>query len=174
MRRARAESRTKIAAALVRLHDQQMSAPDPRLHIHPPLWARAWIVVFLPVWLWIVFQQSAGPGIVGWLFAAFGVALGARMFVMGAVGTPDGRLTVRNQFTTRTFRRDELADAVVDRADGGFGGGWTVWLMLHDGSRHRVQLTEVPFRPGFTSALERHAVRLRTWIHAPDSPQAFL
>ena len=148
-----------------------MTAADPELHIRPPLWARAWIVVFLPVWIWVSFSQSDGPGAV--LFAAFGVALGARLFVMGAVGTADGRLTVRNQFTTRTFYRDELADAVVDRADGRIGTGWTVWLVLRDGSRHRVQLTEVPFRPGFDGALAREAARLRAWIQAPGHPQPF-
>jgi hypothetical protein len=142
------------------------------LHIHPPLWARAWIVVFLPVWSWIFFQQADGSAAVGWLVAAFGVALGARMFVMGAVGTADGRLTVRNQFTTRTFHRTELADAVVDRA-GRFGAGWSVWLVLHDGSRHRVQLTETPFRRGFTGVLERNAARLRAWIQAHGRPQPF-
>ena len=52
--------------------------------------------MFLPAWLWIVFQQSDGPGMVGWLVAAFGVASCARMFVMGAVDTSDGQLTVRN------------------------------------------------------------------------------
>ena len=131
-------------------------------------------MVFIPVWLWIVVQQTDGPGILGWLVAACGVALGARMFVMGAVGTPDGRLTVRNQFTTRTFHRDELADALVDQADGRFGTGWTVWLILHNGSRHRVQLTEAPFRPGCNGVLERHAARLRTWIHAPGGPQGLV
>ena len=150
-----------------------MPVADPQLHIHPPLWARVWIVVFLPVWLLIILGATNGSGVVGWLLAAFGVALGARMFVMGAVGTHDGRLTVRNQFTTRTFHREELADALVDRAGGRFSTGWAVWLVLHNGSRHRVQLTEAPFRPGFDSALERHATRLRAWIHAPGSPQAF-
>ncbi|RBY81270.1 hypothetical protein DQ239_01255 [Blastococcus sp. TF02-09] len=101
-----------------------MPDAEPELHIRPPLWARVWIVLFLPVWLGIILAN--GPGAIGWVLAAFGVALGARMFVMGAVGTPDGRLTVRNQFTTRTFHRDELADARVDRANGRFGSGWTV------------------------------------------------
>ena len=151
-----------------------MSTADPEIHIHPPLWARAWIVVFLPVFVWIAFQQSDGPGAVGWLVAALGVALGARMFVMGAVGTADGRLRVRNQFTTRTFLREELADAVVDRADGRFGVGWTVWLVLHDGPRHPIQLIEAPFRRGFSGALDRNAMRLRAWIHAPSRPQPFL
>jgi hypothetical protein len=151
-----------------------VTAVDPELRIRPPLWARAWIVLFLPAWLWILFQQSDPPGVVGWLVAALGVALGVRMVVMGAVGAPDGRLTVRNQFTTRTFSRDELADAVVDRADGRFGAGWSVWLVLRDGSRHRVQLTDVPFRPGFTGVLERHAAALRAWIHAPGRPQPSL
>lgn len=149
-----------------------VTAADSELHIHPPAWARGWIVVFLPVWIWIAFQQSDGAS--SWLFAAFGVALGARLFVMGAVGTADGRLTVRNQFTTRTFHRQELADAVVDRADGRFGTGWTVWLVLRDGSRHRVQLTEAPFRPNGNGALARDAARLRAWIQAPGQPQPLL
>ncbi len=150
-----------------------MSAASPDLHIRPPLWARVWIVVFLPAWLWIFFQQSDGPGAIGWLVAVFGVTLGARLLVMGAVGTADGRLMVRNQFTTRDFHRDELADAVVDRANGRFGTGWTVWLVLHDGSRHRIQVAETPFRPGLTSALERHAAGLQAWIHAAGGPQPF-
>jgi hypothetical protein len=119
-------------------------------------------------------QRSDGPGTVGWLVATFGAALGARMFVMGAVGTSSGRLTIRNQFTTRTFHRDELVDAVVDRADGRFGTGWTVWLLLHDGSRHHVQLTEAPFLPGFNKSLEPHAAWLRAWIHGPHRPQPLL
>lgn len=150
-----------------------VTAAEPELHIRPPLWARVWILVFVPVWTWIWVQQSGGPGAGGWVFGALGVALGVRMFVMGAVGTADGRLTVRNQLTTRTFHRDELADAVVDRADGRLGMGWTVWLVLRDGSRQRVQLTEVPFRPGFDGALTREAARLRAWIHAPGQPQPF-
>ncbi len=113
-------------------------------------------------------------GAIGWLVAVFAVALAARMSVMGAVGTADGRLTVRNQFTTRDFHRDELADAVVDRADGRFGTGWTVWLVLHDGFRHRAQLTEAPFRPGFNGALDCHAARLRAWIHVPGRLRPFL
>ncbi|MGY1692454.1 hypothetical protein [Geodermatophilus sp. SYSU D01105] len=148
-----------------------MTTADPELRLRPPLWARAWIGAFLPVWLWIWFSQSDGQGAVGWLVAAFGVALGARMVVMGAVGTADGRLTVRNQFTTRTFRRDELADAVVDRAAGRLGGGWAVWLVLRDGSRHRVQLTEVPFLPGSTGRLARDAARLQEWIRTPGAPR---
>jgi hypothetical protein len=146
-----------------------VTSAGSELRIRPPLWTRAWIILFLPVWLWIWFQQSDGSGAVGWLVAVFGVALGARMFVMGAVGTADGRLTVRNQFRTRTFHRDELVDAVVDRSDGRLGAGWTVWLILRDGSRHRVQLTEVPFRPGFNGVLARNATRLREWMQTPGS-----
>jgi hypothetical protein len=82
--------------------------------------------------------------------------------------SPDGRLTVRTQCTTRTFHRDELTDAVAGRADVRSGTGWTVWLIRQDGSRHRVQLTEVPFRPGFHGALTRQTTQLRAWIQAPD------
>jgi hypothetical protein len=70
----------------------------------------------------------------------------------------------RNQFSTRTFWPHELADAVVDRAERHFGTGWTVWLVLRDGSRHPIQLTETPFRRGFTQRLERDAAAVRAWI----------
>ena len=147
------------------MHDHVVEAGDSQVRIHPPVWARAWILVFQPFWIWIAFEQSDGA--VSWLFTTFGVALGGRLFVMGAVGTSDGRLTVRNEFTTRTFRRDQLADAVVDRADVR-SGGWTVWLTFQDGSRHRVRMTEVPFRPGSNGTLTRQAAQLRAWIRAPD------
>ncbi len=48
---AQGDRQYEIADALVRLRDHEMSAADPHLHIHPPLWARAWIVVFHAVWL---------------------------------------------------------------------------------------------------------------------------
>lgn len=63
---------------------------------------------------------------------------------------------------------------MVDRANHGFPTGWTVWLVLHDGSRHRVRLTEAPFLPGFIDTLQHHAARLRAWIYAPGRPQPFL
>lgn len=148
-----------------------MTSTDAPLRIRPPLWARVFVVLFVPFWLWIWFtQRSEGADVVGWLVAAFGVALAVRMLVMGVVGTADGRLTVRNQFTTRTFDRTELADAVVDRADGRIGTGWTVWLVLRDGGRHRIQLTETPFLPGFKTLLARDAARVRTWIQAGNRP----
>ena len=141
-----------------------MTAVQPALRITAPLWARAFIVLFLLAWVWIWATQVHGRPIAGWLAAAGGVLLGARMFVMGAVGSPDGRLTVRNQFSTRTFDRHELSDAVVDRANGPRGSGWAVFLVLADGSRHPVQITQAPLLRLFALRLERDADRLRRWI----------
>ena len=141
-----------------------MTTVGPELRIAPPLWARAWIVLFLAIWIWIWVTQIDGGGAAGWLAAGLGVCLGIRMFVMGAVGSTDGRLTVRNQFSTRTFGREELSDAVVDGANGPRGFGWAVFLVLADGSRHQVQITQVPVRRWFERRLQRDAARLREWM----------
>jgi hypothetical protein len=158
-------------------HDRDMRS-DGTLRIRQPAWARVVFAAFVPVWLWIWFtQQDAGhPAPLVWAVAAFAVAVGARMFVMGVDGTADGRLVVRNQLWTRTFRREELADAVVDRGSrlGLAASGWTVWLVLQDGSRHRVQLTEAPFRTGFAGRLERQAEEIRRWIVADSRPAPYL
>jgi hypothetical protein len=152
--------------------------PDGTLRIRQPAWARVVGVAFLAVWLWIWSRQlDAGhPAVLVWGLAAFAVAVTARMLVMGVEGTADGRLVVRNQLRTRTFRREELADAVVDRASrlGMPGSGWTVWLVLQDGSRHRVQFTEAPFRSGFAERLERPAEQIRRWIAADSRPAPYL
>jgi hypothetical protein len=151
-------------------HDRRVTGPATEVRIEPPLWARAWIVVFVLVWVWIWTTRIESPGAVGWLAGVAVLALSARMWVMGAVGTADGRLTVRNQFSTRTFRREEIADVTIDRAHGPVGFGWTVWLTLQDGSRHQIQLTQTPFRTGFLGHLERDAGRLRAWMRATGAP----
>jgi hypothetical protein len=144
----------------------------PEVCLRPPLWARVWIVGFVPFWVWgwFTFQEGRHPGVLVWAVAVLVLALGARMLVVGAVGSSDGRLTVRNQFSTRTFRREELADAVVDRANGPRGFGWAVFVVLRDGSRHQVQVTQTPFRAFFHERLERDAERLRMWIRADGRP----
>ncbi len=148
-------------------------AGRPEVDVGLPLWARVCIVVFTPLWLWIWFMslRSGEAGFPAWFIGAGGLALVCRMWFIGAAGSADGRLTVRNQFSTRTFSREELADAVIDRANGARGLGWSVWLVLRDGSRHQVQLTQAPFRAGlFERALERDAAKLRAWIRSEPQP----
>ena len=74
------------------------SSADLRLRL--PTWARAWLVVF-PLLLIGLFlsplpvRGNEGSLVPQVLVAGAAVALAARMFAMGATGTPDGRLVVR-------------------------------------------------------------------------------
>ncbi|MDK3255246.1 hypothetical protein [Blastococcus capsensis] len=147
-----------------------MHRSDAYLRLRPPAWARAWLVVF-PLLLAGLFlsplplrgdEDAVVPQV---LVVGASAALAARMLVMGATGTPDGRLVVRNQLTTRTFSREQIAEVVVDRV-GGFGRGWAAWLRLHDGSRHHLDVTRVPFRAFFGAWLERDAEAVRAWVAA--------
>lgn len=145
------------------------TAAEP-LHLRPPVWARAWIVAFLPVWLWVFptgDRGVSGSTVLGVLVAGLAVGFAARLFVMAAVGTPDGRLTVRNHWSTRTFERGEVTGAEVDRVGGRLGGEWGVWLRLADGSRHLLDVTRVPFRGLSAGRLERDLAAVCTWLGAP-------
>jgi hypothetical protein len=88
----------------------------------------------------------------------------ARLAFVSVVGTADGRLTVRNHWSTRTFAVHEIDDVVIDRADGRAGNGWAVFLTLQDGSRHRLDVTQVPFRQLRGRSLERDSERVRGWV----------
>lgn len=151
---------------------------DGTLRIRPSLWARVAPLAFAAVWVVLFLTRIAGS--LSWpvqvLGVVFAVGTSARMAVMGVDGTPDGRLVVRNQLRTRTFRRADVADAVVDRGSmlGLPLSGWRVWLIGTDGSRHLVQITEAPFRAGFEQRLQRHAEEIRRWLTADDRPAPYL
>jgi hypothetical protein len=151
-----------------------MTTAGSEVRIRPPMWARVTYGVFLVVWvaLFVGFVRPAGLAALTTVALVVAVASTARLMVMGVRGTADGRLVVRNQLSTRTFRRADLADAVVDRASwfGLPGSGWTVWLVLRDGSRHRVQFTERAFRAAFGARLDEQADRIRAGIAAGDTP----
>lgn len=151
------------------------TAAEP-LHLRQPVWARVGIVAFLPVWAWLFLvhgDRVEAPTVPAVLIAVVALAFVARMALLGVVGSADGRLTVRNHWSTRTFERSEVAGVEVDRADGRFGTGWAAWLRLTDGSRHRLDVTQVPFRTLFSGRLDCDAAAVRTWLDSSGpSPSA--
>jgi hypothetical protein len=145
---------------------------DVQLSIRPPLWARVGIAVFLPVWCYFFFlsDHEGAAGLVGYVVALVAIAFVARMAFLSVVGTADGRLTVRNRWSTRTFERHEIDDVEIDRAEGRSGQGWAAFLCLQDGSRHRLDVTEVPFRRMFGRSLESDAESVRAWVAGRPQP----
>ena len=169
---------TAVAAPGPRPQDPGVTTAADSLRLRLPVWARAWIVVFLPVWGWFALLHGDGAGDLSGLAVlvlALALAFGARMLVLGVTGTADGQLTVRNHWSTRTFRRAEIAGVEVDRADGRSGTGWAAWLRLTDGSRHRLDVTQVPSRTLFSGRLDRDTAAIRAWLdgpHASPGPRA--
>ncbi len=151
-----------------------MTRTDEPLVIRPPGWVRALGPVVLVGWLSVfLFQEGArdeflAPGVVIAFLVATAVG---RMLFTSVIGTGDGRLTVRNNWSTRTFVRDEIEGVEIDRAGGRTGRGWAVWLLLDDGTRHRLDVTEVPFLGPSHAALDRQAHAVRAWLDG--RPQAF-
>jgi hypothetical protein len=135
------------------------------LAIRPPGWARALGPVFLVLWLSVFLFPPAGEEILlpGLVVAVLVVAVVGRMLMSSVIGTADGRLAVRNTWSTRTFVRDAIQGVEIDRA-GGSGRGWAVWLLLADGTRHRLDVTQAPFLGPFSATLERQVAQLRTWL----------
>jgi hypothetical protein len=134
------------------------------LTIRPPGWARVLGPVFLVLWLSVFLVRPRDeflvPAVVIALLAA---AVVGRMLLSSVIGTGDGRLTVRNHWSTLTLVRDEIEDVEIDRA-GGSGRGWALWLRLTDGTRVRLDVTEAPFLGPFAATLEGQAVAVRTWL----------
>ena len=154
-----------------------MTSTDARLRLRPPLWAQLWVAVFPPFFLcFFLFavRPSDGPTWVGALVAAVLAPLLAwRLFRLAAIGTADGRLVVRNVWRDRTLQRDEIESVTVDRAYRGRGStNQSVYVVLRDGTRVRLDVTEVPFRTLFGGRLERDAEAVREWV--AGRPQPFL
>ncbi len=141
-----------------------MTTTDEPLAIRPPGWARALGPVFLVLWLSVFLARPRDEFLVpGVLIALLVAGVVGRMLLSSVIGSGDGRLTVRNHWSTRTFDRDEIEGVDIDRA-GGSGRGWALWLRLTDGTRVRLDVTEAPFLGPFAATLERQAVAVRTWL----------
>src|SRR3954469_15958005 len=128
-----------MASAGRRPQTSDMRTTGEPLAIRPPGWARALGPVFLVLWLSVFLFPPAGEEILlpGLVVAVLVVAVVGRMLMSSVIGTADGRLAVRNNWSTRTFVRDAIQGVQIDRA-GGCGRGWAVWLLLADGTRHRL------------------------------------
>lgn len=139
-----------------------MRRTDEPLAIRPPGWVRAVGPVFLLAWLSSFFVQERGSGflVVGGAVALLVAVAVGRLLLTSVIGTADGRLTVRNTWSTRTFARDEIMGVEVDRA----GRGWAVWLVLDDGTRHGLDVTEAPLLGPSAATLERQADAVRAWL----------
>lgn len=141
-----------------------MTGAGEPLDIRPPGWVRVLGPVLLVVWVAVfLFEERAPDGFLvpGLVIAALAVAVIVRLFLSGVTGSADGRLTVRNVWSTRTFTRGEIDGVEVDRVR---GRGWAVWLRLADGERHRLDVTEAPFLGPFQGTLERQAAEVRAWL----------
>jgi hypothetical protein len=142
-----------------------VTTTDEPLALRPPSWARVLGPLFLVVWLSVFFfQERDGFPVLGVVIALLAAAVVGRLFFTSVIGTGDGRLTVRNLWSTRTFLRHEVDGAEVDRTGGRAGRGWAVWLVLADGTRHRLDVTEAPFLGPFAATLERQADEVRAWL----------
>ncbi|MCF6745983.1 hypothetical protein E9529_17210 [Blastococcus sp. KM273128] len=143
-----------------------MTSADEPLAIRPPTWVRVLGPVLLGLWLGEVVLRPQAWGrllvpVVA-LTCLVAVVVG-RMLSWSVVGSTDGRLTVRNTWSTRTFLRSEITAVGIDRA-GRPGRGWAVFLLLDDGTRHRLDVTEAPFFGPFHETLERQAAAVRAWL----------
>ena len=144
-----------------------MTRTDEPLDIRPPGWARLLGPVFLVLWLSVfLVEERARDGFLASavVIALLVAALVGRILFTSVIGTADGRLTVRNIWSTRTFHRHDILGVEIDRAGGRGGRGWAVWVILDDGARHRLDVTEVPFLGPSSTTLERQAAAVRAWL----------
>ena len=151
-----------------------MTSTGRQLAFRPAGWVRALGAVFVVAWLH-AFLSDPPPGYYlapGAILTVLVVAFLARVAVCGVIATADGRLTVRNVWSTRTFRREEVDVVGIDRADGwlGSGRGWALFLVLDNGSRHRLDVTEVPSLGPRLGRLERQADEIRAWRDGRPPP----
>ena len=149
-----------------------MTATGEALAIRQPRWVRLLGPLFLVVWGSAFLSSDDGWGsfrVPGLVIAVVAVAFVGRMLFWSAIGTDDGRLTVRNAWSTRTFARTEIDGVEVDRVA---GRGWAVWLELAEGGRHPLDVTQTPFLGPSSSTLERQADAVRAWLDG--RPHAFL
>ena len=150
-----------------------MPPADAALRLRPPLWARIWVVLFpLVLAVLLLFDLVQWRGDPGWptriAISAFGAALGWRLFRLAALGTPDGRLVVRNHWRDRTPARDEIVEVAVAGIPG--RPNRSVRLQLRNGSSVLLDVTEAPsFLRG---GLDRQAAAVREWVDGRPAPGA--
>jgi hypothetical protein len=154
------------------MEDPAVTTMDGPLALRTPVWVRALGTAFVLGWL---YPLVSDPPQAGFLLLAVILAVVLTVFVVRAsvcqvVATVDGRLTVRNIWSSRTFRRDEIAAVTVDRADEWFREGWAVVLVLDDGSRYRLDVTAVPFLGPALGRLEGQADAVRAWVDGRPQP----
>ena len=153
-----------------------MTSTDVQLSLRPPVWAQVWVAVF-PVLLVVVgvfFVRPAGDTwamVRGAAVFVFGLLLCWRLFRLGAIGTADGRLVVRNHWRDRTLHRNDIAEVTAGQ-ELGRGTNRSVRLLLHDGSAVALDVTATSFRRLHSDRLERQADQVRAWVFG--RPQPFL
>ena len=141
-----------------------MTTTGEPLALRPPGWVRVLGPVLLLAWVSVSVLQPEEVPVLAIAVALLVVAVVGRMLFSSVIGTADGRLTVRNLWSTRTFLRQEIAAVGIDRAGGLAFRGWAVWLALDDGTCHRLDVTEAPFLGPSRATLERQAAEVRAWL----------
>jgi hypothetical protein len=81
----------------------------------------------------------------------------------------DGRLVVRNRFSTRTLQRTDV-DRVLVGGQASLDNPRRVELLLTDGEVLPLVGTEAPPLPGVRARLERDAEQLRAWVTGTPTP----
>ncbi len=155
-------------------HDRAVTWADVELSLRLPAWARAWLVafpvLFVAAQLFIFRPHDGGPGLPALLFAACAAAVSWQGLRLGATGSADSRLAVRNRWSTPRLHRDDIAGVGITDIGGGFMSAVT--LHLRDGSALTLDATEgLGFAP-MRRRMEREAARLRNWVD--DRPQPFV
>ncbi len=141
-----------------------MATTGEPLALRSPGWVRAFGVLFAVAWVFPFVTQARLREdflVPGGIVAVLVVALVVRTVLCSVVGTADGRLTARNRWSTRTFLRTDIRAVGIERPD---GRGWAVLLLLEDGSRHPLDVTETPFLGPSLGRLERQVAEIRAWL----------
>jgi hypothetical protein len=139
-----------------------VTGTDQPLVLRPPGWVRLLGPILLAAWVAVFVLERDRVPVLGVVLALLAAVVVGRLFFLSVVGTADGRLTVVNTWSTRRFRREQIEDVEIDRA-GRTGRGWAVWLVLDDGTRHRLDVTEAPFLGPASATLARQADAVRAW-----------
>jgi hypothetical protein len=149
-----------------------VTSADVHLRIRPPAWTRGLLAVFpLLVFAFVRFVLEPEDGGGSWLrslgAAAFAAVLAWRMGGLQVVGTADGRLVVRNHWSTRLVHRHDIVDVTIGRLQG--VPNKSVLLHLRDGSDLRLDVTDgLPLGPN--SRMERQVGQVRAWVSGRPQP----
>ena len=130
----------------------------------------AFPVVFLLIQLVDSRPGDGGSWLPPLLFVGFAAAITWRGVRLGATGSADGRVVVRNRWSTRRLHRDDIAGVGITDIGGGFMSAVT--LHLRDGSALTLDVGEGPGFAPMRRRMEREAARLRNWVD--DRPRPFV